>query len=402
MIPLMSVDEASLCMISSASDKDYSELDHLDTVRNKSGELVFHSQIFSIVCNSCKELGIAKGCTHMENRKPWWQSGRKVDDIAAVQERNEADFERETLGVLSSSKQLVFPATSVQRVFHPEYRYTNSDAAVETVFMCIDPCGGWKNLDMPNKSDFAIISGYWGLNDTLVVCGGDLIPARDKNDYAYRIVKHAAALRHINGCANAKMVIIFENNSTTEASWIGPMLSEEGVGNFFFMEEREMLDGVATDDRVKRDMVFLLQQMFVNDRGRFGHAIRIHKDFFTTADPRLERDKNQPDAKGILKMISEQLNNYARLAKKGSTNRDPGTAVRYQYTAKHTGKDDGATALGLLAFWSRKYRSSEYGMFGAGNMIQNQRLLDSTERRFQRRKRGRFQPQYREEAYVAA
>lgn len=308
----MSIDEAVLFMISSASDKDHSMTDHFGTLKGKNGEPVFWCQNFSLVCPACREAGITSGCTHMETRKPFWQSKRKIDEIEAVTCRVKADFERETLGIMTNNRLNLFPPECVDHILAKPNRFPSSDLAIRFSFICVDPCGGWKNLDKPNQSDFAILSAYYTYNDTLVLTGGDLIPSTSKRDYDYRLLKHFEQLKKIDGLQNSNVVMIYENNADMQAEWFKDYLKEHGAFIHTWMDDRDLQQGVSTDAPLKRAMADLLQGMITNERGQYGFALRVHENFFTTGTSK----DSHLDADGVLAMLRQQLCDMSMVMKR--------------------------------------------------------------------------------------
>jgi len=156
------------------------------------GRPVFLTKSYSMVCDDCMEKGIEDKCLHKQDLLPRWQSAEEEAKVKAVMSSNPDAWRREALGIQGVSdfipafdaKGLAFllrrdppkpfsgpkpgaaprigqdglreppPTCMVSRLQCAHYEYC---------FIAVDPAAGSK------KSNYAVISGVWEPDGTVVV-----------------------------------------------------------------------------------------------------------------------------------------------------------------------------------------------------------------------------------------
>ena len=103
-------------LVRSAKNVGTGETNHyseLCNTKNKNGEDVFRTIRVGLVCDACREAGLAASCTHRAADVPNWKSDEGREDVNALYGDRTTLLLRESLGVVCDDANTVFPVAHV-------------------------------------------------------------------------------------------------------------------------------------------------------------------------------------------------------------------------------------------------------------------------------------------------
>lgn len=320
--------------ISTMGDKE-SEFKEMLTRLDSQGRRPFRFCHFSAVCNSCLSRGVAANCPHMEMRLPSWHSERKMEIIKFIMGARREDFERETLGVIRTANEGVFPRYNIDEFFCLP-RFVVGEQ-ITHIYVGLDPNTGQWDSRAKGGSDFAVVSIFETSAHT-VLAGVLAIDAHTPEDYLDILIVHLRNLRSHRATFASTLVIAAEMNLGMESEWIKREVMRSGILNVIFMQEKLLRSGVPTTHQTKKDMMMKL-------RGRLcAGRLRI-ADTFTT----------HGSVDEILDTLKKQMIAFSEVKTPSS---DPAAAVKVRWHGKRNGeRDDIVIAMQLALYWSEHFRS---------------------------------------------
>ena len=115
-VPLLEVKSTALVCISTplSESNHYSELCN---TKNKKGEDVFRTIRVGLVCDACREAGLAATCTHRAADVPTWKSDEGREVVNALYGDRTTLLMRESLGMVCEDANTVFPVAHVNAMF---------------------------------------------------------------------------------------------------------------------------------------------------------------------------------------------------------------------------------------------------------------------------------------------
>jgi hypothetical protein len=146
-VPLLGVKHTALLAISTPDDEFnfYSELFEL---KKDDGQNLFHLISIGLACQTCLDNGLQ--CTHKLDKLPHWKPVERQALINTILASNPDLADRETRGIVKSSRRELFDKQWVHRL--RERAAHVFEHTPNVVFLAIDPAGGG------NMSDFAMCS----------------------------------------------------------------------------------------------------------------------------------------------------------------------------------------------------------------------------------------------------
>lgn len=141
-------------------------------------EGVFRTLKIELVCDDCKERGIADTCQHRLGMLPPWLDNEAFRKIEAMMSEHTEDFLREMKGFQQNGLiKRAFPAGPIRDMFDPENFLDTGREFVKHVFVTVDPAAGGP------KSKYALVSAFYR-SGTMVVskpernCPSSISPLR--------------------------------------------------------------------------------------------------------------------------------------------------------------------------------------------------------------------------------
>ena len=89
----------------------------VEKINPRTGESVFYTYKLSLICDDCKKTSHAYKCTHKLRLLPPWKSNDKFEVLRLIQEENEEDFMRESMGDIISDQSLVVRTDYIESFF---------------------------------------------------------------------------------------------------------------------------------------------------------------------------------------------------------------------------------------------------------------------------------------------
>ena len=117
-------------------------------LRSPSGEKLFETIQFSLVCDECLKSDHPEKCTHKSDDIPRWISASKVEIVKRLLEDDPAMLLRETMGISTESAARAFKAEAVAALLSQK---RVAPRQIDTVYVAIDPASG-------GNSYFSIVS----------------------------------------------------------------------------------------------------------------------------------------------------------------------------------------------------------------------------------------------------
>jgi hypothetical protein len=143
-VPLLEVKSTALVCISTplSESNHYSELCN---TKDSKGNDVFRTIRVGLVCDACREAGLATTCTHRAADVPNWKSDEGREVVNALYGDRTTLLLRESLGVVCEDANTVFPVAHVSALYaRPPVALDGS--RVENIFVACDPSGLWDFL----------------------------------------------------------------------------------------------------------------------------------------------------------------------------------------------------------------------------------------------------------------
>lgn len=267
--------------------------DHRKAVRD-----AVYSYTFRAACTACITKGIAKECRHMNAEIGEWLPAERREFVSAVYEYlgDEETMNQENLGISHDIVQAAFDSRQISALFSKDNPPIRSLASEHTsvIFTFIDPTGG-------GKSDLAICSCVWE-NGHVIVVGLESMPLRDTDMMCDYTIQHLHALRTLEGCKYAAIVLFIEANIPSFSYTFGKrairdvervsipdrsgneckeyLLYSEGKSTSTSKKEKNI--GVATTNQMKAAMYEFMKSCLKNN------VIKFHENMvcvYSDANP---------------------------------------------------------------------------------------------------------------------
>jgi len=338
--PLLTVGNVAFLAITTMDTKSASEYNRFLRRTDEYGKPLFHTFIFSLVCDACRARGEAHRCDHIEQALPPWIEARSVRKVLALLGPTFAEQgDREMRNVESDVKPSCLRGWVVDE-FMALPRYASAEP-VREFWVSIDPQNGAHTARVGSR--YAVVSMF-DSPAGLVVAGAEDIASVEPEDYLGTVCSHILRLRSSRHANNATVHILHEGNTGQEAGHLRRyLISERRLNGVEFHRRPEASlprpdqpykTGLRTDAAVKRDMVVAMR-LAMNRNG-----VRIAHDFVT------HHTKGAPF---VLEEFARQLKALREVTKPGARPFDP--VVKHITGKSEDEPDDVATAFGLGMYW---------------------------------------------------
>lgn len=163
-VPLLGVKYTAVLAISTP-DTEFNYYSALLEMKDpETGDTLFKTIRFELVCDRCKNSGDAVSCTHMDHKLPRWKSSKTQAKMAAILADDPELNARENKGIIITNTRFIFNAKMVRALLEAPRLPLAQGAATRplSVTMCVDPSGGGSG------SDYAVCS-------TMVLQDGSIV-----------------------------------------------------------------------------------------------------------------------------------------------------------------------------------------------------------------------------------
>jgi hypothetical protein len=357
---------ARTCMIALSTiqgqDNYYSQL--LNLRDEITGRPFFNIYKFNLACEACIASNKAKDCKHRLDELPDYLAPHKQLQIRQILKQIglESALEQETLNISSTANDSCFSPALVERLFTKDEFIKRTSkielAEIPYVWCCIDP-------NSSGSSCVAICSAFQDRgSDNFIFCGGDLLHTTATSAAIPWIFKHFEAIRSLPKLQNAMIFLFVENNNPSLVYELGIRINNHQevrdvvlINRFGFDTETVELDnsrarmhhghrvghGLATTNVVKEKMTQLFKEGL--QLGKFSFY-----EHFTSVYASNPDDPNQDLVRLYKNNVKEQLKAWSKCVR---IPKDPmsATKIKYTYSGKHNGPDDGAMSMLLLVYY---------------------------------------------------
>ena len=357
---------ARTCMIALSTiqgqDNYYSQL--LNLRDEITGRPFFNIYKFNLACDACVAANKAKNCKHRLDELPDYLAPHKQLQIRQIltQIGLESALEQETLNISSTANDSCFPSGLVENLFTKKEFVLTPDRIhlheIPYVWCCIDP-------NSSGSSYVSICSAFQDRGgDNFIFCGGDLLNTTASSVAIPWIFKHFEAVRSLPKLRNALIFLFVENNNPNLVYELGIQINNHQavkdvilINRFGFDTETVELDhstakhhhgnrighGVATTNPVKEKMTELFKEGL--QLGKFS----FYEPFVSVYSSQPDNPKFDPK-RDYFKCVKLQLQAWSKCLR---IPKDPLSAnkIKYTYSGKHAGPDDGAMAMLLLVYY---------------------------------------------------
>lgn len=358
---------ARTCMIALSTiqgqDNYYSQL--LNLRDEITGRPFFNIYKFNLACEACIATNKAKDCKHRLDELPEYLAPHKQLQIRQILKQIglEQALEQETLNISSTANDSCFPSVLVEHLFTKDTFIKRAAklelAEIPYVWCCVDP-------NSAGSSCVAVTSAFQDRgSDGMVFCGGELMNTTGSTVAVDWIFAHFRALRTQPKLQNAVIFLFVENNNPNLVYELGIRINNKKeidnvimINRFGFDTETVELDhsrakmhnghrighGVATTNPVKEKMTILF------DEGIRRNMFSFYEHFTSIYNP--DPDNNKQDlVQAYKRNVKEQIKAWSKCIR---VPKDPMSAakVKYTYSGKHAGPDDGAMAMLLLVYYT--------------------------------------------------
>ena len=127
--------------ISSPAD-EFNYYSMLLELRRPDGSFLFKQFRIGLACEPCMNSGKAALCTHMSHIMPHWLSVERSELARCLYGDNTAGYEKEGLGIISSSNVYVFNRRLIEALRIRKRIRITDPLSVREIHIGIDPHGG--------------------------------------------------------------------------------------------------------------------------------------------------------------------------------------------------------------------------------------------------------------------
>jgi|694.fasta_scaffold03766_3 hypothetical protein len=189
-------------------------------MKKPDGNLLFNVLTVEMICAVCKEAG-KFDCKHV-NKLPPWKTSERQDLVKTLMANDAAMFQREQLGIVTSSDTAAFDGAAIDRFSLSRSTITGCTIEGNDVYVAYDPCGG-------GASAAAIVMGFVDtVTRQFVICGANAKQLSSDGAQENFIKSNIQELRALPAMGNTRIIGIIESNfgGNVGASRIGNILSE--------------------------------------------------------------------------------------------------------------------------------------------------------------------------------
>lgn len=351
-VPIINPTNTCLIAISTIlEDTNFYSL--LPNAERPDGRKIFRTFSFTGACEDCLDKGIHMTCPHRLHERPPWLGGEKNELVKSlfIALGEEETFQREQLGLTTSSTTFAFPPRLLTEMFIGKpIQFASLFTHPKIVYVAFDPNMGGKG------SDFGMASCFFNEGYT-VYCGLESLPNKMPGHYKEHCLNHLRSLRAFPGLSNCLFALIPESNIPHYSREIVQFV-QANIPFTTVMQKDSSFDtsqlqlegysGPRTEPKTKE----LLWKCF--NEGLEARCLVFYEHFVTSTNiPAGETDPHRA-AKAIKKRARDQLGRYAIIRVPA---KDEGLfgRVKATYSGKRGGNpDDLAMVMQLANFWMRQ------------------------------------------------
>jgi hypothetical protein len=350
-VPLLGVSNTSLIGISTPLEAGnfYSQMLQM---KRPDGQLLFKVLSIEMICALCKEAGVFD-CTHI-NRNPPWKSSERAELVKQLMSNDQAMWQREQLGIVTSSDTSAFDQAGIDRFALHHVLLANTNPEGNDVYVSFDPCGG-------GASGAAISFGFTDtVSKCFVVCGVDTKQLLSDGAQEQFLTENMQRLRSLPNMANVRLICIIESNfgGNVGASRIANILGQ-------FPPVR-----IMTGDTTSFKRAGVCTTAAVKERSRFDLQRLLRLDLIRTSEPFAS------PAPAMREEMIKQLRNFKMEIIQPDMGKDniPKKAKLRLSGKGYNSNDDLVMSLLLAIFWATVHRGSVTGS-GDGDDGENRVLV---------------------------
>ena len=332
-VPLLEMQTTSLIAISTPQSKlnFYSEMFELKN--QTTGEAYFRTFSVSLICESCKKLGIGTTCRHKSDLIPPWKSIQKLDLVKSLFAERRDVMERESMGQITDDSTSLFSTDMVMELL--DRKETIPDD-IEAVVVGVDPNGG-------GASHMAIVT-LAVHNSEIIIIGMESHPAQGHDEIKNILLSHLKGVRAIPQLKAALIVFCPEANLGQESSHMAHMVKH--LPRLYTLRETPKKPGMITT--FERKELYAMTTL-----GNFNtRKIRLCRDNdFVCLNPYGDANKR---ATVVKNMFKQQMISFRKIEQPGP---QPWSLSKFIYTGKvkRGANDDIAMTLQFTLYWAIEF-----------------------------------------------
>lgn len=360
--PVVGMERTCMIALSTIQGQDnyYSQL--LNLRDETTGRPFFNIYKFNLACDACIASNQAKTCEHRLDELPEYLAPAKQLQIRQIlrQIGLDAALEQETLNLSSSANDACFPSGTIENLFSKkEYVLSPSDikdAKIPYVWCFIDPNNG-------GGSDLSICSAFQ-YRGSFVFCGGELLNTTTNSVAIPWIFRHFQGIRSQPKLEDALIFLFVENNSPMLVNELLLQINNKKavrdvipINRFGFDTETVQLNHTTTKKHhgnaishgsVTTDVLKEKATEFFA-LGLDNNLFNFYETFCCVYSTQPNNPKHD-QKREYMKSAKLQLQNWSRCMKHMKDEMFV-SKVKYTYSGKHAGRDDGAVSILMLTYY---------------------------------------------------
>lgn len=353
LLPLLQAQSSAWIVITTQPTGGYDDMGmtyfhRLLSIRRE-GRPVIRNINISLVCKSCRTLGISDRCPHRDHLRPHWISGSDREDVMALMAVNADAQAKELLNETNGTvARLAFRTINVDLIENSVLSVPELPSRVNDVYIAIDPSGGGAT------SDIGIIAG-WYHKDKMVIQYVHAVESVNMGMYRNSPTQAAGSeacslimgLRRVPRFAESRVHMIIEAQLAGAApaiwNWIQDRMSV--LGDVTYIENTPGKMGITVTHKTDEEETNTLDIAIIQNSFTFAPDFM----FSPNTSKWSEGENKDKIIKSLKKLLVTQMRDYRMTIEKL-----PSGTVKFKFSGKSEGKNDLVSALKLLFFWSRK------------------------------------------------